>query len=133
MFARIKRIALSSALFAITAFAYLGGSLAINTIIAQDADAAECSYYETLHPNFPLTGSHLSTGKCSSCASCHAGGIYLGTPKVCATCHNGNPLGQISSATIGHTAQHIPVGVVNCDACHNTTSPKIFWLDWCVR
>ena len=24
--------------------------------------AGECSLYETAHPNYPLTGSHLSTG-----------------------------------------------------------------------
>jgi hypothetical protein len=96
-------------------------------LVPDAADAAECSLYETIHPNFPLTGSHLSVGKCSTCASCHTGGTYLGTPKVCATCHNGNPLGQISSQTIGRSAQHIPIVNTNCDACHNTTSFTASW------
>jgi len=91
------------------------------------ADAAECTLYETLHPNFPLTGAHLSTGKCSTCASCHAGGIYLGTPKICATCHNGSPIGQISAQTIGRSANHIPIGTASCDSCHNTTSFTASW------
>ena len=96
-------------------------------LVPQQAEAAECTLYETLHPNFPLTGSHLSTGKCSTCASCHAGGIYLGTPKICATCHNGSPSGQISAATIGKSANHPPIGTTNCDACHNTTSFTATW------
>lgn len=91
------------------------------------AEAAECTLYETIHPNFPLTGAHLSTGKCSTCASCHAGGIFLGTPKICATCHNGNPSGQISSATVGKSALHPPIGTTSCDSCHNTTSFTATW------
>ena len=106
----------------------LFGYSAIPALLPATAESAECTMYETLHPNFPLTGSHLSTGKCSTCASCHAGGIYLGTPKVCATCHNGNPIGQISSATIGRSNAHIPLGSFNdCEACHNTTSFTATW------
>ena len=82
------------------------------------ADAAECTLYETLHPNFPLTGAHLSTGKCSTCASCHAGGRFIGTPKVCATCHNGSP----TSATVGRSASHIPIGTADCSSCHGTVT-----------
>ena len=96
-------------------------------MMTDTADAAECSLYETIHPNFPLTGSHLSVGKCSTCASCHAGGVYLGTPKVCATCHNGSPVGQISSQTIGKSANHPLIGSTACDACHNTTSFTASW------
>ena len=82
------------------------------------AEAAECSLYETLHPNFPLTGAHLSTGKCSTCASCHAGGKFIGTPKTCATCHNGSP----TSATVGRSANHIPIGTTDCGSCHGTVT-----------
>ena len=96
-------------------------------MFTDSADAAECTLYETIHPNFPLTGAHLSTGKCGTCASCHAGGTYLGTPKICATCHNGSPTGQISSQTIGRSANHPPIGSVACDACHNTTSFTASW------
>ena len=96
-------------------------------LTSSSADAAECTLYETIHPNFPLTGAHLSTGKCGTCASCHAGGTYLGTPKICATCHNGNPSGQISSQTVGRSANHPPIGSATCDACHNTTSFTASW------
>jgi len=112
----------SSSLIVPVAVATAGSMMMSNT-----ADAAECTLYETIHPNFPLTGAHQSVGKCSTCASCHAGGVYLGTPKVCATCHNGNPIGQISSATVGKSAQHIPIGNTSCDTCHNTTSFTATW------
>lgn len=102
----------------------VGGSM---ILMSTTADAAECTLYETIHPNFPLTGSHLSTGKCSTCASCHAGGIYLGTPKICATCHNGNPTSQLSAQTIGRSANHPPIGNAGCDSCHNTTSFTASW------
>ena len=108
-------------MFTITMAAYALPSVFL--LIPNEAQAAECSLYETIHPNFPLTGAHLSTGKCSTCASCHAGGIYLGTPKICATCHNGSP----TSSTVGRSASHPPIGSANCDTCHNTTSFTASW------
>lgn len=80
------------------------------------AHASECSLYERTHPNFLLDGSHLSTGKCSTCASCHKGGVFLGTPKTCISCHNGDP----RWVTVGRSAMHIPTGVIDCALCHNT-------------
>jgi hypothetical protein len=80
--------------------------------------AAECTLYEKSHPTFLLTGSHLSTGKCQTCASCHKGGIFMGTPKSCVMCHNGDP----RWVTIGRSVKHIPTLLVECSYCHNTTS-----------
>lgn len=124
MFTKIKSF-LTAAIF--TA-AYSSAYLAVPAVIAiapvETASAAECSQYETIHPNFPLTGSHMSTGKCSTCASCHAGGHFLGTPKVCATCHaSGNPF-----TAAYYSPQHIPIGITNCDACHTTTDFKTNWM-----
>jgi predicted CXXCH cytochrome family protein len=127
---KLKNMLFSLVMLLFGAFTYLAAP-AIFTVgmlaVSDTADAAECTLYETIHPNFPLTGAHLSVGKCSTCASCHAGGTYLGTPKVCATCHNGNPIGQISSATIGRSAAHPPIGSASCDACHNTSSFTATW------
>lgn len=89
----------------------------------EPVQAAECSLYETLHPNFPLDGSHLSTGKCSSCASCHAGAHYLGTPKSCTTCHSGTPAYQTTTMSVNHFL----VTGVECNSCHNTTSFTATW------
>ena len=120
MFSYLKNLAASG--FVVAAM-YFMMMVPAAVIIPSTAEAAECSLYETLHPNFSLTGVHLSTGKCSTCASCHAGGVFLGTPKVCATCHNGTP----TSPTVGRSAAHIPIGSVNCDSCHNTTSFTATW------
>jgi hypothetical protein len=81
------------------------------------ANAAECSLYEQSHPAFLLDGSHLSTGKCSTCASCHRSGIFMGTPKSCVACHNGDP----ARITVGRSAGHIPTALIECNNCHNTT------------
>jgi len=128
---KLKTLAISLAMTLLLALSFIGlptivvgGSM---LLMSNSADAAECTLYQTIHPNFPLTGSHLSTGKCSTCASCHAGGVYLGTPKICATCHNGNPSSQLSAQTIGRSANHPPIGTTACDACHNTTSFTASW------
>lgn len=86
------------------------------------AAAAECSMYEQSHPNFTLTGAHLSTGKCSTCASCHKVGVFLGTPKTCVACHDG----AAAYGNVRSTA-HIPTGVLSCDSCHNTGSFTTSW------
>lgn len=86
--------------------------------ISRVAFSAECSLYEKTHPAFLLNGAHLSTSKCSTCGSCHKNGIFMGTPKSCVTCHNGDP----RWVTVGRSAKHIPTLLVECNACHATTS-----------
>ena len=108
----------ASILMVVIVFATYAIPTAVLTTFSLDASAAECTLYETIHPNFPLTGAHLSTGKCSTCASCHAGGRFIGTPKVCATCHNGSP----TSATVGRSTSHIPIGTTDCGSCHATVT-----------
>lgn len=79
--------------------------------------AAECSLYEQSHPAFLLDGAHLSTGKCTTCASCHRAGVFTGTPKSCVACHNGDP----TRVTVGRSPGHIPTLLVECNQCHTTT------------
>lgn len=81
-------------------------------------NAAECTLYEKSHPAFALAGAHLSTGKCTTCASCHKNGIFNGTPKSCVTCHNGDPRWQ----TVGRPSLHIPTQLIECSSCHTTVS-----------
>lgn len=85
---------------------------------ATTASAAECTLYEQSHPAFLLDGAHLSTGQCNTCASCHKGGVFVGTPKSCVACHNGDPL----RTTVGRSVAHIPTQMVECSSCHRTTS-----------
>lgn len=85
--------------------------------VAVPIQAAECTLYEKSHPSFLLDGSHLSTGKCTTCASCHINGVFMGTPKTCISCHNGDPRWM----TIGRSTKHIPTMLVDCSNCHRTT------------
>ena len=57
--------------------------------------------------SFKLTGAHIST----PCESCHLGGIYLGTPSDCYSCHSADDIhgGRYGSA---------------CQSCHTTAA----WL-----
>jgi hypothetical protein len=82
------------------------------------ATAAECTAYEKTHPAYILNGAHLSTGKCTTCGTCHINGIFTGTPKQCINCHNGDP----ARTTVGRSAKHIPTALNACDLCHGTTT-----------
>ena len=62
---------------------------------------------------FPLDGAHLI----ANCGTCHAAGVFAGTPRQCADCH------EDGSTIIATTkpALHI-VSTQQCDACHATRS-----------
>lgn len=61
---------------------------------------------------YPLTGAHAST----SCAECHIGGVYRGTPTTCFGCHQDDYRGAIDPP---HTTSGFPT---TCQTCHNTSS-----------
>ena len=88
--------------------------VALLLFYSQHIFAAECTLYEKSHPLWPLAGAHLSTGKCSTCASCHKQGVFIGTPRSCVACHNGDP----KWGTVGRSAKHIPTLLVECSFCH---------------
>ena len=54
---------------------------------------------------FPLTGAH--TG--AACSSCHAGGVYRGTPTSCGSCHASDD-------------RHNGAYGSNCGSCHSTSA-----------
>lgn len=62
--------------------------------------------------HWPLTGAHQD----ASCAGCHVGGQYAGTPTTCKSCHLGDWQGAKSP---DHAALAIPQ---TCDTCHATAS-----------
>ena len=63
---------------------------------------------------FPLTGAHVTV----PCNSCHIGGVFVGTPTDCYSCHKANYLGTTNP---NHVAAGFPT---TCQTCHTTTS----WL-----
>jgi hypothetical protein len=62
----------------------LSGGLLLPTA-ATAQDEADFDHVET---RFPLTGSHRR----ESCESCHADGLFAGTPARCELCHDGSGL-----------------------------------------
>jgi hypothetical protein len=94
-------------------------------LISPKIYGAECTAYEKLHPLWPLTGAHLSTGKCTSCGTCHipaGAAVWIGTPRNCIACHNGDP----SRMTVGRSTKHLPTLLLDCAGCHNTTQFNSF-------
>jgi len=89
-------------------------------LLCGKAMGSECTHYETLHPLWPLSGAHLSTGKCTTCAYCHipaGNAVWVGTPRTCIACHNGDP----RWVTVFRSAKHLPTFLEDCAGCHNTT------------
>ena len=105
-----------------TIFLRLASILTLLFAMSMPALAAECTLYEQSHPSFLLDGAHLSTGKCSTCASCHKNGVFIGTSKSCTVCHSTGGL----SLTVASVA-HIPTGIIECGNCHNTSSFTATW------
>ncbi|MCC6624985.1 MAG: hypothetical protein IT385_27305 [Deltaproteobacteria bacterium] len=61
-------------------------------------------------PYWPLTGRHAA----ASCASCHVGGVFEGTPRLCVGCHR-----SLFEATT--EPDHVVAGYPEtCQGCHDT-------------
>jgi hypothetical protein len=81
------------------------------------------------HLFFPLDGAHSSL----SCQSCHAEGVYRGTPELCSDCHlknrpEGHFEGQCSSchstsAWLPASFDHSAAAAVDCQSCHLRDRP----------
>jgi hypothetical protein len=63
---------------------------------------------------FPLTGKHTA----ATCASCHEGNRFSGTPAICASCHSRD---YEATRNPDHVAAAIPR---TCESCHTTAT----WL-----
>lgn len=60
---------------------------------------------------WPLTGAHAS----ASCAGCHDGEVFAGTPRECVGCHDGLQ----ARSRVDHTQLTNPSA---CERCHDTTA-----------
>ena len=66
--------------------------------------------FDHFSTGFPLLGAHTV----AECESCHIRGVFKGTPKNCAGCHN-------NVVTVGKGQDHVPTNAP-CDTCHNPRS-----------
>lgn len=71
--------------------------------------------FDHLGTGYALTGAHRG----ERCESCHAGGVFKGTPRDCASCHTLG--GSRVRSTVLKPARHVPGNQV-CDTCHDTRS-----------
>lgn len=85
-------------------------SLAFAPAWAQDART-----FDHLTTGFALSGVHAK----ERCESCHAGGIFKGTPRECASCHSAGS--RLAKGNTVKPARHVPTQEA-CDSCHNTQS-----------
>ncbi|MCX6639459.1 MAG: hypothetical protein NTW14_03135, partial [bacterium] len=88
------------------------------TVCHNTAGWSPSTFNHNTQTTYPLTGVHVTT----SCASCHANGVYNGTPIDCYSCHQNNFQGATNPI---HTA---PSFNYVCTVCHNTAgwSPSTF-------
>lgn len=87
------------------------------------AALAHADMFDTTTQSAPLDFSHIETGfsltgahRNAECGSCHAGGVFKGTPRNCSGCHT---KGSRVVATPMHP-RHV-VTLDPCEACHSNT------------
>jgi hypothetical protein len=89
------------------------------------------------HAFFPLTGEHAQI----QCESCHANGVYSGTPNRCESCHAAvKPASHFAGdcaachSTVSWQAvsfDHVLAGTRNCLSCHNEDKPANHFSGQC--
>lgn len=83
-------------------------------ILAQAGDPVSRNIdFDHSTTRFPLVGAHMNV----RCETCHARGIFRGTPLACANCH----IQGSGIATTFKPYNHIPT-TATCDTCHNTNT-----------
>ena len=100
--------------FTISHLAVLAGLMLTLLMFAAPAPAAERSStnFNHLTTGFPLTGAHAQ----ANCQTCHARGVFKGTPRQCEFCHaQGSRMASTAKPT-NHVQTTQP-----CDQCHNNT------------
>lgn len=70
------------------------------------------SDFNHMKTGFPLTGVHINV----ECETCHAGGIFKGTPTDCAGCHSAGRRVVAPFKPANHIISNAP-----CETCHTNT------------
>ena len=94
--------------------AVLAGLMMALFLFSAPAPAAERAgaNFNHLSTGFPLTGAHVQ----ADCQSCHARGVFKGTPRQCELCHTqGSRMASSAKPT-----NHVPTAQP-CDQCHAST------------
>lgn len=68
--------------------------------------------FSHMKTTFPLTGAHLN----AECGSCHAGGVFKGTPRDCSGCHAQGTRVVATTMPFNHLVTNAP-----CETCHTNT------------
>ena len=84
----------------------------LTAVLASHALAAS-ERYDHFALGFDLDGAHREV----ACESCHARGVFKGTPRECGSCHDGTGIHADSSQSLNH-----PLTTENCEACHITSN-----------
>ena len=94
--------------------AVLAGLMFALLMFAAPAPAAERSStsFNHLTTGFPLTGAHAQ----ADCQTCHARGVFKGTPRQCDLCHSQGT--RIASTS--KPSNHVQTTQL-CDTCHTST------------
>lgn len=83
-------------------------SVILITWLPTTTHAKKNSDFDHFSTGFPLSGQHIEV----ACEACHVKGVFKGTPKLCAGCHNGR-------TSPGKPSTHF-VTTEACDDCHTT-------------
>ena len=84
-----------------------GGKYGTNCSACHSTTAWKPATFDHNLSAFPLTGAHVSV----ACTSCHANGVFVGTPKDCYSCHKAKD-------------PHVNKAGTDCATCHTTTAWK---------
>lgn len=85
-------------------------ALAMGQARAQSAYRSGFDHFTT---GWPLDGAHRNT----DCENCHVGGVFKGTPRECAGCHNRAGLVKATSPPLNHIRS-----TSQCQDCHSLAS-----------
>ena len=83
-------------------------SVFLSSWLPPAAHAEKNRDFDHFATGFPLSGQHLKV----RCEACHIRGVFKGTPKYCAGCHN-------DRSASGKPSRHIITSEA-CDDCHTT-------------
>lgn len=84
-----------------------GGRFGTNCAACHSTSTWEGATFDHSLASFPLTGAHVNV----SCESCHANGVFDGTPSSCVGCH-------------AEPSEHAGQFGTDCAACHSTNAWK---------
>ncbi|HLF95644.1 MAG TPA: hypothetical protein VI457_00730 [Methylococcaceae bacterium] len=82
------------------------------------AEPLEQTGFDHMSTGFVLRGAHDRL----PCESCHIGGKFRGTPKLCRGCHERSTEIEASKKS----PNHIPT-VMECDTCHDVNQRSLSW------